>query len=444
MSLGVEYGCRFELVGPDGTIAVFNDSTDPNYVGNLDPEQCSGLDSPDVREDAADAVEEDGGIQGDNYYARRAIILAGIVIAGTPTQRNERVAKIKRASNAMRADATLSWKPVELSGKAVQVKVRRQQRVIITKGYVKSFQVPLASASALIHSAEEKTAGVGVQISTKSPGAAANEAGVGTVAWTNPSNALTSNNVYATASLAAGGAISNWLRLTSFGHTFPAGAKILGVMGKLERKKSGPALSAVKNSQFKIIKAGVIGGSSRSDSPNPSWPTSEAISTVPSLSGVPTVGDLWENTLTAANVEASNWGLALSVQESSGIEGGAVAELDQITSSVYYTAPVEPENAGDAPVDFIAEISLPGSNIVKGPIELLNETTGEKIVFNRNLVEGEVLVIDTKNRTVTIAGVSVYDFLEFEPTTWFKLLPGKTKLSVANAGLTIKYRDGYL
>lgn len=151
---GPEYGVKFTLEGPDGTKAVFNDSTDPNYVGILSPES-SGLDSADVRESAADAVEADGGIHGNFFYGRRPVVLQGTIIASSATQRNERASRLKQASNAMRADATLKWTPT--GSEEMELKLRRQQPLRITKGFVKEFQLSMVSASALIKSVKNNT-----------------------------------------------------------------------------------------------------------------------------------------------------------------------------------------------------------------------------------------------------------------------------------------------
>lgn len=155
-ALGVEWGCKYVLEGPDGTRAVFNDDTDEDFVGILSPES-SGLDSADVREDSQDATEADGGVHGDFYYGRRPVILQGTVIASGAEDRNAKVAKIKAASNALRADATLTWEPVGGPEGGVELKLRRQQPLRITKGWVKDFQIPMVSASAEIFSITKHT-----------------------------------------------------------------------------------------------------------------------------------------------------------------------------------------------------------------------------------------------------------------------------------------------
>ncbi len=106
----VEKGAIYKLVSPDGIIAVFNDPTDPNYVGMVS--DISGLDSAEVRESAEDLVESDGGTHGNFYFGRRPIAITARVFGHTSIREREiRIDRAKRASMAMRGDATLSWRP---------------------------------------------------------------------------------------------------------------------------------------------------------------------------------------------------------------------------------------------------------------------------------------------------------------------------------------------
>lgn len=78
VAVGVEQGAIYELVGPDGTRAVFNNRDDVDFVGWLTAPP-SGLDSPEVRESADLLVEADGGIHGAFYFGRRPFTLEGII-----------------------------------------------------------------------------------------------------------------------------------------------------------------------------------------------------------------------------------------------------------------------------------------------------------------------------------------------------------------------------
>jgi hypothetical protein len=147
---GPQWGVPFTLTGPDGAIAVFNDDTSPYYSGILIPEECSGLDSAEVRENLADRTEQDGAIQGAQFYGKRPVVLTGMLPAGSTTTRNEMAARIKRASNAMRKDASLIWTPD--GGEQSFVKLRRQAPVRITGNWLKKFQIPLVAADPRIYS----------------------------------------------------------------------------------------------------------------------------------------------------------------------------------------------------------------------------------------------------------------------------------------------------
>jgi hypothetical protein len=153
----VEFNVKYTLIGPDGTTAVFNDPSDPNYVGVLS--EITGLDSPDVRESADDLVEMDGGIHGDFFYGRRPIVLNGVILnPSSASARNARMDLLSRASDAMRGDAVLTWQP---SGSVPQyVRVRRQQPLRVTGGWQKQFQLPLVAADPRIYSLSLNTSTV--------------------------------------------------------------------------------------------------------------------------------------------------------------------------------------------------------------------------------------------------------------------------------------------
>lgn len=147
---GPQFGVKHTLVGPDGSRAVFNDPFDADYVGWLT--STAGFDSPEVRESADDLVGDDGGVHGNFYYGRRPVILEGqIESRPSNAERNRRMTRLQRASNAMRKDATLRW-AVE-GGIEQTVKVRRQQPLRISGGYLKTFQLALVSADYRIYGA---------------------------------------------------------------------------------------------------------------------------------------------------------------------------------------------------------------------------------------------------------------------------------------------------
>lgn len=150
---GPQFGVKYTLTSPDGMRCVFNDPGDSDYVGWLS--NISGFDSPEVREAADDLVGDDGGVHGTFYYGRRPLVLEGNVDPRPDNvERNRRMTRLARASNAMRQDSTLRWLPD--GGVEHQIGVRRQQPLRIQGGYVKNFQLSLVAADPRIYSAQVK------------------------------------------------------------------------------------------------------------------------------------------------------------------------------------------------------------------------------------------------------------------------------------------------
>lgn len=147
---GPQFGVKYTLTGPDASRATFNDPTDMDYVGWLS--DISGLDSPELREAADDHIGDDGGIHGDFFHGRRPVVLEGMVDSRpTNADRNIRMTKLQRVTNALRKDLTMRWAPE--GGNEQILYMRRQQPLRITGGYNKSFQVALVSADYRIYGA---------------------------------------------------------------------------------------------------------------------------------------------------------------------------------------------------------------------------------------------------------------------------------------------------
>jgi hypothetical protein len=149
-----QIGTKYTLVGPSGARVTFNDSTDADNVGMLT--NISGTDSPEVREDGENLVQADGGAHGPFLYGRRPIMLEGLIYGHvSDAQRNERVARLLQACDAMSSDATLSWQPS--GGAAVYLKLRRQQAPKINGGWNKTFQISLVAADPRFYGATLNT-----------------------------------------------------------------------------------------------------------------------------------------------------------------------------------------------------------------------------------------------------------------------------------------------
>ena len=145
----------------------------------------------------------------------------------------------------------------------------------------------------------------------------------GTIAWVNPGNAASANDTYATAN-GDNSLISEFLWLTNFGFSVPAGATIDGIVVEVERKSDS---ATTIEDVAQLIKAGVLVGNDKGDDVT-ALPITEASKTYGSSS------DLWGTTWTATQVNASNFGVAFSVFFGIGED---TAYVDHIRITVHYT-----------------------------------------------------------------------------------------------------------
>lgn len=155
---------------------------------------------------------------------------------------------------------------------------------------------------------------------------AVNDASAGTVAWSNPSNVLVSDGVFATVALTAN-QLSQYIDATGFGFSIPGDATITGIGVSVTGKTSNSSASSVS---VQIIKGGVInpdGGGTRT--------LGLYTSTNSTFSGGSS-SDLWNETLAPSDVNASNFGVAMYVQNGAG--GAPTFSVDYVSVTVYYSA----------------------------------------------------------------------------------------------------------
>jgi len=134
--------------------------------------------------------------------------------------------------------------------------------------------------------------------------------------------------VYASAGLSAS-AQSHYLKATNFGFSIPGGSVITGILVIVTRKESGS--NVCKDNRVRIVKGGVIGSTDRANAAE--WPTvAAAVEYGGDGSGGST--DLWGETWTPADINASNFGMAISAL---GLTAGGSASIDYISITVFYS-----------------------------------------------------------------------------------------------------------
>lgn len=157
-----------------------------------------------------------------------------------------------------------------------------------------------------------------------SPGTLANNTVWPGNAWSNPTNAASSDDSRASATV--GPDDTNYLKATNFGFSIPTGATIDGIVVEVER--SCAVANDATERRALLVKAGTVVGSDKSIGTG-----------IPATDTYKTYGgaaDLWGTTWTAAEVNNSGFGFVFAAQQ--GVNGpGKTALVDHIRITVYYT-----------------------------------------------------------------------------------------------------------
>lgn len=159
-------------------------------------------------------------------------------------------------------------------------------------------------------------------------GAGANNADAGDATWVSPDGVIASDNNYAASTLTAG-QTSWYLHATSFGHSLPAAATVTGIEVRIERRDF-IAADRTKDHTVQLIKAGTRQGDNKADT-SIFWPAADT------NKDYGAANDLWGLTLTKAQVEASNFGVAVRAENVHGSSSGQPS-VDAIWTNIHYLA----------------------------------------------------------------------------------------------------------
>jgi protocatechuate 3,4-dioxygenase beta subunit len=183
------------------------------------------------------------------------------------------------------------------------------------------------------------------------------------VAWNTPSNVLTQNGTSTTASLSSGNPLSQTLQITNFGFSIPTSSTITGVTARIRRQADNA--SGVLDSTLKLVIGGLRTGNNKAS--GIAWTTS--------LSDFVYGGttDLWGTNLTAAQVNATNFGLSLKVRNTSG--ANRIASVDVVEITVSYTNILGVTTTSTASGK-VGEYYFNNSNVVDGDPNTSGNQTG--------------------------------------------------------------------
>ncbi|NWF77640.1 MAG: hypothetical protein HXY36_03495 [Chloroflexi bacterium] len=205
---------------------------------------------------------------------------------------------------------------------------------------------------------------------------ATDDGSIGAVTWSNPANALTQDDNYATATLSKATPTSHYLKVTNFGFAIPSGATIKGILVEIDRYAStGSGGTRITDNSIKLVKGGTISGDNKA-SASP-WSDSDT-NTYVSYGGPP---DLWGLTWSPADINGPGFGVAISAKKDDS-NNTRTAYVDHIRITVYYSSPPT-----DITLSNTSVAENEPANTVVGNFSTTDPDPGDTFIYT--LVSGE-------------------------------------------------------
>lgn len=162
---------------------------------------------------------------------------------------------------------------------------------------------------------------------TRTPGSCVNVTGTGDDNWSNPDNAEAQGGGSASVSMASNDS-SRYLRCSSYGFTLPANAVVDGITVTI-RRSTNNTNGNPRDSEVRLLKGGVLQTVSNYASGD-TYP----LTLTDAIYG--DASNLWNNSWTAAEINAAGFGVSFVTQRSGG-GGNRTVNVDVISVTVDYT-----------------------------------------------------------------------------------------------------------
>ncbi|WP_165352482.1 hypothetical protein, partial [Flavobacterium anhuiense] len=162
-----------------------------------------------------------------------------------------------------------------------------------------------------------------------------NSVGTASLSWSNPSRVTSNDSSYASATVNSGGnttVATRSLQGTDFDFNIPTNAAITGIQVTIGRYSSTASSTVnVKDNVVSLIKAGNVIGENKGITGS-NWSTSST-----SAANYGGSSDLWNTTWTPADINNSNFGIALSASITRTSSNDITAYVDYMQITVNYT-----------------------------------------------------------------------------------------------------------
>ena len=220
----------------------------------------------------------------------------------------------------------------------------------------------------------------------KSPGTLSSQDRDSKPAWSNPGNAASSNDSYATCALTS--SYGDWLRGVNYNFTtadIPAGSTIDGIEFQIERKANGTN-RASDSAIFMRKTSGQVGNS---QAVGTTWTASDVVATYGGATSL--MGTSWTESDIVGN---SDFGIDLSMAAAAAVTGS----VDHMQIRIYFT-----EASGDI-TGTVSATAAPATGSVSGGVEVSGTISGAASPTTASVAGGVAVVGEISGTAAQVTG----------------------------------------
>ncbi|MFA5392222.1 MAG: hypothetical protein WC306_00805 [Candidatus Paceibacterota bacterium] len=228
---------------------------------------------------------------------------------------------------------------------------------------------------------------------------------IGTISWSNYNYATSTDNSKASVVLTKNSGISYYIKATDFGFSLPLNARIDGITVEWEKSDNlDGGLGETRDYAVRIVQEDTIGSTDQSNANN--WTTTDTFVSYGSTSY------LWGLSWTAANINNSTFGAAISCRNTKISGGGAAttAYIDSVRITITYTLPTMTVGTTGSQT---SNLSIPSTNsYVGGAFTLvtdINTATATQIIITDTGTVNANSNLSNVNIYYETAGTCTYD-----------------------------------
>ncbi len=266
----------------------------------------------------------------------------------------------------------------------------------------------LLSVSLLVNTANAQCTGTANPTVT-----GGNDNTIGSLAWANPQNIQFTDGQFTEVSntVLLGGALettTQYLTATNLGFNIPSTSTICGISVTVNRTATfgiSGGSNYIHDASIQLIQGGVIGSNDYADIHTP-WPVSSIMNPVGTPVTYGGTTDAWGLTLTPADVNSANFGVAFSALIHSDVGVISNAMVDQVVVTVYASA------AGVLPVHIQSFTVVAKPNVGN----VLDWKASANDAGNRMVVERSADGVNWEELTVMTAGELEQDYTYTDAT----------------------------